>query len=165
MKKNSTILILIFIVVFFSALVIFGTPTEFKITGAPPFIEMTWKTEKTELPEIIKKQTKKDVIIHSFDTRQDIYIPGDKVYVDFLIENTLNVSYNVTVDWIHNDTRYYGWFNISSDYHNNSNANISWRSWYEDLPFDGFWQVQLIVDYSVENKEYSKDEVVEFKII
>lgn len=87
MKHKGWIIfgILLFLFIVF----VFGTPTEIRFVGTPPFFEITWKTEEeSQIPEPQPQPTSQppkilEIKIDSLKARQEIYQPGDIAYVDF----------------------------------------------------------------------------------
>ena len=161
------IFVLVFVVLLLT--LILGDPEEVSIIGTPPFIDITWKiqNEETQALDIETQQTTPktyDIYIESFESGQQVYKPGDKSTVDFTIINGLNVSYNITVDWLYNNTRYHGWNTVSTSIYNTTEPNNKWISWVNIYEV-GEWEAHLIVNYSLNNYIFSKDRIIKFRVI
>ena len=146
---------------------LYGEPTEFRFTGVPPFFfGITWQSENEGLNEqpIILPPKIYDIYIDSFESGQQVYKPGDNSTIYFEIINGLNVSYNITVDWLYNDTRYHGWNTVSTSYYNITEPINYWSSWY-NISEVGEWEAHLVVDYSLNNNSFSKDKIIKFRVI
>lgn len=172
MEQKYKIFIILGTLVFLSLIFLYGMPAEIKFVGTPPFIEITWKAPEDEQPEptppkpsVVYEPIVLDITIEKLEPRQQIYEPGDRAYVDFTIKNTLNVEYNLTVDWLHNNTRHHGWSNVSTDHYNTTESTNPWQSWYDPLPFKGDWEVHLVIEYQRNNKTYSKDDATTFRVV
>ena len=158
------------IIALFLLVFLFGSPTEIKFIGTPPFFEITWKIE--EEPQISKSQLqppsqqpkKPEIKIDSLKIRQEIYQPGDTAYVDFEVTNELNISYNITTDWLYNNNRYHGWFNVSTDFYNTTIQKNYWNSWYT-VQKVGDWEIHFVIEYSLLNRTFSKDKIAQFRVV
>jgi len=104
------------------------------------------------------------VSIEELKSEQQIYSVGDLAYAHFTIENSLMVPYNITVDWIYNNTRYHGWNTTNTEFYNTTEVKNNWRSWYT-VKYKGKWLIHLQVKYKLGNKTYSSDETTEFDVI
>jgi hypothetical protein len=105
------------------------------------------------------------VSVQALKPRQKIYGPDDVAYVDFVINNTLKVPYNITVDWLFNNTRYHGWSTMStSNYSVNQEVN-NWWSNYPGKKAVGLWEVHLQIVYQINNQTFTKDETTQFRVI
>ena len=166
MKHKGGIIFAAILVLFL--IVQYGTPTEFKLIGTPPFIEVTWKTDSNINPPepVVIKAEPKNIIIESLETRQTIYKPGKEAFVDFVIKNNLGIPYNLTVDWIFDNQRFHGWNNVSTEFHNTTKVINNWWSNYPLIADKaGEWEVHLVISYELDNKTYSKDETTSFRVI
>ncbi len=164
MKTTDKILIciLIFAVLVLGAISFYGKPSRFGITPTPPFIELSW--EEKEPPKSTIQPTIFDITIDKFESRQNIYQPDDTARVDFEITNTLNVPYNISVDWLYNNTRYHGWTNASTEYYNTTQQKNYWYSSYI-IQQSGNWEAHLVLKYVWLNQTFSKDQIATFKVI
>ena len=105
-----------------------------------------------------------EIEINSFKTRQEIYQPGDMVFVDFKITNELNRPYNITVEWFFNNTRYNGWYSKSTDVYDTS---IQENIWYSNITINkhGDWEAYLNINYTYQNETKSTDYVTKFRVV
>ncbi len=151
-------------------LLYFGMPQKFGINA--PFFPFyaEWDNSKVESKsEIfnIEEQipVKNAIIIKNISSRQEIYEPNDKAHIDFMIINKLNISYNLTVDWLTNNTRYHGWFNFSNEQHRIDAVENMWESWYYLPNTKGNWKAHVVVRYNWHNQTFSNDNTVTFEVI
>jgi len=160
------------IAVFMLIVSLLGPPSEFTF-GIPPLFGSTWKIPEEPIPEAVPEpqpqptpQATKtpEIKINSFKTKQKIYQPGDTVYVDFKITNELNIPYNITVDWLFNNSRYTGWHNKSTDVYDTSIQDNIWDS-YITINKAGDWEAHLVINYTLQNKTFSNDAVTKFKVV
>jgi len=144
-----------------------GLPTTSRI-AIPPFFEFEWvqneKAQEQSPPNEKLQVENPSIKISSFSVEQEVYQPNDTAKVYFEISNDLNVSYNVTVDWLHNNVRYYGWYNMSTNFYNTSQRVNFWHSYFT-VEDKGDWEMQLIIKYEFRDTVLSKDEVVNFRVI
>jgi len=142
-----------------------SAPTEFRIIGTPPFFELSWVQSGSKSQSNQQSTVPLDIIINSFKTRQEIYYSGDIAYVDFEITNTLNIPYNITVDWIYNNSiRHIGWSNISTNSYNTTIQKNNWKSWYQ-VQEVGDWESHVIITYNISNESLSKDALTKFRVL
>lgn len=156
------------IIILMFLIVQYGTPTEIKFIGTPPFVEITWKTKELPPPPQIIPPSEfktKNIEIEYLKPTQQIFRIGDDAKVEFNIINTLAIPYNLTVDWLYNETRYHGWFNQSTDLYDVERTGNFYESWYGPIQLKGDWTVHLIIEYELNNHTSSKDTVTNFKII
>jgi hypothetical protein len=140
-------------------------PTEFMITATPPFIEILWKqVEMPSQPQVNQPQSllpQQVISIDSIKTRQEIYYSGDIAYVDFNITNHLRIPYNMTVDWIYNNSIVYSGFSKEV---NNTTEIDNWQSWYT-VKEVGEWNSHIIIKYNISNETISKDAITNFRVL
>lgn len=165
MSKGILVGIGVFIVLILLAN--YGLPDEINIFGAKWCIRNCNKptSEDNPIPTQPMEPQIKDIIIEKLEPRQQVYKPKDIAYVDFEIENTLGVPYNLTVDWLFNDTRHKGWFNVSTDvYEVNRELNLWWSN-YPAKKALGEWKVHLYIEYGFNNRSFSKDKITTFRVV
>lgn len=108
---------------------------------------------------------KNELVITSFQTTQNIYAPEETARIEFKVRNTLEVPYNITVNWFHDGKRERGWFNTSTEIYTITNPTNNYEAW---LPLNGKageWQVQLILDYVYQDKSLREEKVAVFNVI
>jgi len=158
MKTKTTIWI---IILFLCLLGILGLPNQISYFGVTWNIDkkMNEDNVKSEIvvqESILKYVFPQDLVsINNFSSRQKVFERESVANVDFIIENQLELNYNFTIIWIYNNKTYYGWYNES---------NESSKQFYAYYPaiYDGDWQTQIILEWSYQNKSYSKDDLARF---
>jgi hypothetical protein len=110
------------------------------------------------------EQIIKDITIEKLESRQEIYEPNDTVYIDFEVTNFVQVPYNITVDWLCDNHRYHGWFNVSTDIYNTTRSSNRWES-YVNISRPCLWDVHVVVEYNWNNKTYTDDKTTQFRVI
>ena len=166
MKNELIILGLIILGIGFVA---YGSPEEYKFVATPPFFEVTWNSanediQQESIMESSQTNIRSDITIESFEPRHEIYKPGDEAFVDFVIINELEIPYNVSVDWLFNNTRYHGWTNESTSIYNTTQKDNIWWSSYM-IYRQGEWVAHLVVNYSLNGETISSDSVTKFEVI
>ncbi len=174
-NEDKSLIILLLIILFFCAGVLgwLQFTGEINIYGfiiKVPFLSNLFSNGENSInmtisePQIIIINPSKDLSVTEIKTRKSIYYPGENVYVDFVINNTLKVPYNISVNWFTNNKRYDGWKNISTDWYKIDDIN---NPYYSNLQIyeTGDWDVQVIVDYKYGINNFSIDKITSFKVI
>lgn len=105
-----------------------------------------------------------DIVIRNLSIDQKIYAPNDTSTIEFTIENGLNTPYNISVFWYHNNTRYPSWSTISTKHFP---INTRFNDYYSLITVygKGEWEVQVIINYTRDNRIISKDAIDKFRVI
>ena len=174
MKINIYSLIIIFLLVF----IIIGYIIPLFKCGFPTDIDsqlsynpsINWhfecESEPPKLPESPKEPEKPknfDIVIEKLEPRKPNYDLFDTAYVDFIITNTLNREYNITVNWLKNDIIVDTLFIKSTDQFKTSNELNDWWVYYP-VQIEGNWKVNLIINYEWLGKVHSKNNVTNFNV-
>ncbi len=92
----------------------------------------------------------KDLIkISNLTSRREIYSFGENITIDVLLENPYNYNYNLSVYWVYNDTRFFGW---STE----NNSNIIWSSWVQPNT-RGQWKANVVITWQYLNTTFDTD--------
>lgn len=163
--KDTTILIIVILVIL-AILGIIHFTGEANILGFQ--IKIPSLINEEPIPKnnitMINPSNNLKIDIKYLDSRQKIYSPDDIAYIDFEIINTLKIPYNITVNWFFNNTRYNGWSNTSTEIYNvNQEDNTFWSSY--PVLYKGEWEVQLMINYQINNQTFRKEAVTNFKVI
>ena len=147
----------------------YGPPEEYKFIASPPFFEIAWKSVNKDIQQESTMESSQTnaipgIIVESFKSRHGIYKPGDVAFVDFVIINELEIPYNVSVDWLFNNTRYHGWTNESTNIYDTTQKDNTWWSSYT-IYEQGEWEAHLVVNYNVNDKIISYDSTTKFRVI
>ena len=144
----------------------YGLPNEINIFGAKWCMRNCDKPPSdNSIPSQPNEPQVKDIVIEKLEPRQQIYKPEDIAYVDLEIKNTLGVQYNLTVDWLFNDTRNKGWSNVSTNVYEVNKELNHWWSNYPSKKHIGEWEVHLYIKYKYNNRSFSKDKITTFRVI
>ncbi|MFA5855776.1 MAG: hypothetical protein WC867_00320 [Candidatus Pacearchaeota archaeon] len=174
-REDRTAIIILFlfllIILGVGGILSFSGEVEFLGIGIKiPFLKNLFSNDEdsinftTDGPKIIRLNPIKDISIKEIKTRKNIFYPGEEVFIDFEINNSLNIPYNITVNWFKEDKRYNGWKNVSTNWYNSSDIT---NYYYSNIKVyeTGDWEVQVIIDYNIGNKDYSIDRIAYFKVI
>lgn len=158
------------IAIIISILFIGRLPDQFTI----PFTGLSWDNPFGDIPTTTTSTSTSTTIerffvhegisIESFALREEIYELGEIATVDFNVRNRLAVPYYIHVDWIHNDIRYFGWENKSTEIYSISDEYNAWYS-YRKLHLKGEWTVDVNIEWEYKNKNYTIDDTITFKVI
>ena len=145
----------------------FGLPDEINVFGAKWCIrncdkQNTYKPETINIDQNQKNPSTNNypndyLSIVDLKSRQKIYSPEDLATVDFIVEDSKNIPYNLSVNWFYNGTRYHGWYN-------ESNTTKPYYAWYTTNQ-KGDWDVQVILRWIYNDLSYFKDEVTKVKVV
>lgn len=160
-KKNLQIFgfFILLLLVFGGIIQITGTGTILGFNIKIPFF-----SQETNPPNPVIVTHQKIEII-SFSPQKQIYSTGEKAYVKFIVENTYNLPYDISVNWFFNDSRYNQWNNKSTEIYNTSKRINPFESWISLGDNVGEWEVQLLINYKIKNKTFIKENIKKFRVI
>ncbi|MBI2005491.1 MAG: hypothetical protein HYS80_01890 [Candidatus Aenigmarchaeota archaeon] len=165
-SKSNVVIIL----VIFGVGLLLGYTIRINFTPFPTIELVPPKVSPTDLgggittKQVIYVYEKQDITFDKFSINQEIYSPGENATIEFIIKNTLSAPYNISVFWYSNSTRYSGWSTTSTKYFDPTVVFNGYHSW---LPvFDkGEWEVQVIVNFSFNNRIVTRDNIDNFRVI
>lgn len=162
-------------------LIKYGLPSD--VTIKTPIVDATWggtasssasKPANVDQKDIEPKtpkskiSTASEITIEQLETTQTIYQPTDQLFAKIRVNNPLNVSYTLIVDWLNGSNRFYGWSTNSTPLYNTSQQVNLWDSWFNASQGghpQGDWEVHAIVKYKIYNQTHSTDKTNKFRVI
>jgi hypothetical protein len=103
--------------------------------------------------------------IEAITLDKQVYHTGEIVNVSFYVINELDIPYNITSNWILNKSILRGTWSNESLARYNSSWKKEWQVWQSVNNDAGDWELQIIVQYALDNRTILQDNITSFRVI